>query len=367
MRFGYWLPVFGGWLRSVEDEGMEASWAYVRRLAQRSEALGYDVTLIAELSYNDIKGEHAPTLEAWTTAAALAAVTHRLEILVAVRPTFHPPGPFAKQAANLALLSGGRLSLNVVSAWWATEARRLGVPFDEHDDRYARTDEWLDLVTRLWAGERVTAAGRFYHLEDAFVVPTPPRIPLYAGGESPAAKALIARRADVYLMHGDPPERLAPKIADMRARREAAGFPPLGFGVAAFVVCRPTAEAAQRELRRIVDVRANPRAFASYQDFVRHSRLETPLPLEDYVVSNRGLRTGLVGTPEQIAERIAALERIGVDLLLLQCSPQLEEMERIAAEVFPLVGGSPRPDANAEEAHAVAGGRARAGRDAGGP
>jgi len=364
MRFGYWLPVFGGWLRSVEDEDMEVSWAYVRRLAQRSEALGYDLTLIAELTYNDIKGEDAPTLEAWTTAAALAAVTQRLEILVAVRPSFHLPGPFAKQAANLARLSDGRLSINVVSAWWATEARRLGVPFDVHDERYARTDEWLEIVTRLWAGERVDFAGRFYRVEDAFLVPPPPRIPVYAGGESPAAKALIARRADVYLMHGDPPERLAQKIADLRARRAALGLPPLGFGVAAFIVCRPTAEEAQRELRRILDLRANPRAFASYQDFVRHSQLETPLPLEEYVVSNRGLRTGLVGTPEQIAERIATLERLGVDLLLLQCSPQLEEMERIAAEVIPRVRGASRPNLDAEEAHAVARGGARAGRHA---
>ena len=78
MRYGYWLPVFGGWLRNVEDEGMEASWDYVRRLAVRSEQIGYELTLIAELYLNDIKGITAPALEAWSTAAALAAVTERL-------------------------------------------------------------------------------------------------------------------------------------------------------------------------------------------------------------------------------------------------------------------------------------------------
>ena len=87
MRYGYWLPVFGGWLRNVEDERMEASWAYVRRLARRSEELGYDLTLIAELLLNDIKGIDAPSLDAWSTAAALAAVTDRLELMVAVRPS----------------------------------------------------------------------------------------------------------------------------------------------------------------------------------------------------------------------------------------------------------------------------------------
>ena len=91
MRYGYWLPVFGGWLRNVEDEGMEASWDYVRRLARRSEQIGYDLTLVAELNLNDIKGIEADSLEAWTAASALAAVTERLELMVAVRPTFHPP------------------------------------------------------------------------------------------------------------------------------------------------------------------------------------------------------------------------------------------------------------------------------------
>jgi alkanesulfonate monooxygenase SsuD/methylene tetrahydromethanopterin reductase-like flavin-dependent oxidoreductase (luciferase family) len=115
MRFGYWLPVFGGWLRNVEDEGMDASWGYVSRLARRSEELGFDLTLVAELNLNDIKGDDAP------------------------RPTIH------------------------------------------------------------------------------------------AGGESSAAKALIARKCDAWLTHGDPPEVIAPKLDDMRARRETIGLPSMSF------------------------------------------------------------------------------------------------------------------------------------------
>src|SRR3954469_17799590 len=111
MRYGYWLPVFGGWLRNIEDEGMEANWNYVSRLARRSEEIGYDLTLIAELNLNDIKGADAPSLDAWSTAAALAAVTRRLELMVAVRPTFHTPALLAKQAANIDRIGGGgRLS-----------------------------------------------------------------------------------------------------------------------------------------------------------------------------------------------------------------------------------------------------------------
>src|SRR4028118_1996426 len=108
MQFGYWLPVFGGWLRNVEDENMQTDWNYVKRLARRSEQIGFDLTLIAELFLNDIKGEAAPSLDAWSTAAALAAVTEKLELMVAVRPTFHNPAILAKQAACLDQISGAR-------------------------------------------------------------------------------------------------------------------------------------------------------------------------------------------------------------------------------------------------------------------
>src|ERR1700730_7736573 len=126
MRYGYWLPVFGGWLRNVDDERMEASWKYNGRVARRSEEIGYDLTLVAELNLNDIKGIEAPSLDAWSTAAALAAVTQRLELMVAVRPTFHQPALLAKQAANIDHISNGRLALNVVSSWWEQEARMYG-------------------------------------------------------------------------------------------------------------------------------------------------------------------------------------------------------------------------------------------------
>ncbi len=343
MRFGYWMPVFGGWLRNVEDEGMEASWDYVRRLAQRSEEIGYDLTLIAELFLNDIKGIEAPSLDAWSTAAALAAVTQRLELMVAVRPTFHSPAILAKQAANLDRISNGRLSLNVVSSWWADEARRYGVQFDEHDDRYARTEEWLRVLSGAWREASFTHRGKYYQVDETVLAPKPvrtavrPRPTVYAGGESEAAKTLISRDCDAYVMHGDPPERIAPKVEDMRRRREAAGGPPMEFGMAAYAIVRPTEREAQEEVARITNVKPGTRGYQNYQDWIAHTKLEQRVSLEDYSVSNRGLRAGLVGTPEQVAERVRAFEEAGVTLLLLQCSPQFEEMERFAAEVMPLV------------------------------
>lgn len=339
MRFGFWLPVFGGWLRNVDDERMAATWEYASRLTRRAEEIGFDVTLIAELNLNDIKGVEAPSLDAWSTAAALAAVTQRIELMVAVRPTFHEPALLAKQAANIDQISRGRLTLNVVSSWWKEEARQYGTPFDEHDQRYARTSEWLDVVNGLWTTPRFSHSGSFYTVEGTVLEPKPvrkPRPTLYAGGESPAAKELIWRKCDAYLMHGDPPERVGEKIRDMSARREAASLEPMSFGVAGYVICRPTEAEANDELARITDVQQNARGYANYQEWLSNTKLEQQVSLEDYSVSNRGLKTGLVGTPEQLAERILAFESAGVDLLLLQFSPQLEEMERFAEEVIPL-------------------------------
>jgi FMNH2-dependent dimethyl sulfone monooxygenase len=337
MRFGYWLPVFGGWLRNVADEKMEASWGYVKRLAQRSEQIGFDVTLIAELNLNDIKGVEAASLDAWSTAAALAAVTERIELMVAVRPTFHLPALLAKQAANIDQISGGRLTLNVVSSWWADEARKYGVSFEQHDDRYARTSEWLDVLDGVWSRDHFSYTGKYYRVEDNVLEPKPvakPRPCVYAGGESATAKDLIAEKCDAYLMHGDPPERVLEKITDLRQRRARHDLAPMKFGVAGYVIVRETEREAQEELRRITDVQQSSAGYANYQQWLAGTQLEQRVSLEDYSVSNRGLRSGLVGTAEQVAERVAQFEAAGVDLLLMQFSPQREEMERFAETII---------------------------------
>ena len=331
------MPVFGGWLRNVEDENMRADWDYVKTLAQRSEELGYDLSLIAELNLNDIKGEAAPSLDAWSTAAALAAVTRKLELMVAVRPTFHAPALLAKQAANIDHISGGRLSLNGVSSWWQDEAKKYGVHFEQHDDRYARTAEWLHVVTNLWQRDHFTFEGKFYRVTDSMLQPKPvsrPRPFLYAGGESEAAKNLIAAQCDGYVMHGDEPAAIGRRIQDLRQRREKLGLPPMKFGVAAYSIVRNTEADVQKELARITNVQNSAAGYQNYQQWLAGTQLENQVSLQDYSVSNRGLRSGLTGTPGQVAERIAAFEAVGVDLFLLQCSPQLEEMERFSEAVI---------------------------------
>ena len=120
----------------------------------------------------------------------------------------------------------------------------------------------------------------------------------------------------------------------MRRRREQLGLPPLKFGVAAYAIVRDSEAEAQKELARITDVRQSARGYANYQQWITGSNLEQKISLEDYSVSNRGLRSGLVGTSEQVSARLEEFTAAGVDLVLLQSSPQLEEMERFAAQVI---------------------------------
>ena len=338
MRYGYWLPIFGGWLRNVEQENMAATWEYASTVARRAEEIGFDLTLVAELNLNDIKGVDAPSLDAWSTAAALAAVTYKQEIMVAVRPTFHSPALLAKQAANIDHISHGRLSLNVVSSWWADEAKKYGVHFEQHNDRYARTEEWLTVLNGVWKQDHFSHEGRYYQVTDNVLqpkpVPTRLRPLLYAGGESESAKNLIARTCDGYVMHGDPPEKIGARIQDMNARREGFGLGPLLYGVAGYSIVRDREQEAQAEKSRITDVNSSSAGYSNYQQWLAGTKLEQQVSLEDYSVSNRGLRSGLVGTPAQVQDQVGKFEAVGVDFLLLQCSPQLEEMERFSEKII---------------------------------
>ncbi|WP_246939479.1 LLM class flavin-dependent oxidoreductase [Bacillus pinisoli] len=340
MKYGFWLPIFGGWLRNVEDENMPTTFEYAKKVIKSAEEWGFDTTLIAELYLNDIKGPEHDSLEAWTTAAALAAVTNKIEIMTAIRPGFHNPAVAAKMTANIDALSNGRFTLNVVSAWWEEEARQYNGIFTEHDERYARTKEFIDVLKGLWTKDTFTYNGNYYNIQNAKLHPKPVQRPnpiLYAGGESEAGKQTIAETCDSYVMHGGSVEEIAAKIRDMKERRNKLALPEFGsFGMAAYVICRDTEEEAQQELARITNVKEGS-AYAGYKDFTSKSHLEQEIKLQDYSVSNRGLRPQLIGTPEQIANRILQYEQAGLDLLLMQFSPQYEEMERFAKTVMPLV------------------------------
>lgn len=339
MRFGYWTAITDSWLRNVDD-----SFAFdlpaQQRIARDAERLGFDITLVPELNLSDIAGEDGPVLDAWTLASALIASTEQLEILAAIRPIYHQPVQLAaKQGATQQFLSNGRFSINIVSGWWAEEARQYGIEFADHDDRYAFTAEYVNALKTLWTEIPATFKGDYISFENTHVAPKPQPVPhIFAGGESEAGRASITQYADSYVTHGGTVAELREKIEDMRGRRERAGLAAFAnYGMAAFVIVRDTEEEARAEYDRITNVSEGSKGYQSYQDFISKSELNVNVSLEDYSVSNRGLRPNFVGTPQQVAERIREYEEAGLDLLLLQFGNPAEDIVRFGEQVIPLV------------------------------
>lgn len=347
MNIGIWLPVFGGWLRNLPDEGAAPTFEENRRVARAADRLGFSTMLVAELNLNDIRGPQAPSLEAWTTAAALAPLTERIRIMAAIRPGFREPAVVAKMAANIDQISSGRFEVNLVSAWWKEEMEMYVGQWLDHADRYRRSAEFAQILKGTWTEETFSFDGDFYTVRNTRLEPKPVQaggVPIYAGGGSEEGRTMIARHCDHYLTHGSTPDEVRAVVEDMKRRRAEAGHDPeaMQFGMAAFMICRDTEEEAQREHERITAApEPGSPAYHSYRDFVENSKSD--VTSAEYAVSNRGLRPNLVGTPEQIAERLAAYEAAGLDLVLVQCSPMLDEVERIGEQVLPLVSAQTVP------------------------
>ncbi|QCP04797.1 LLM class flavin-dependent oxidoreductase [Brevibacterium sp. CS2] len=363
MRFGYWTPVYGGFLRNVGDEGMPATWDYIRTISTQADRLGFELTLVPELYLNDRKGVNEPSLEAWSLATAIAAVTEKLEILTAIRPGYHNPQVTAKRLSTLADVSNDRFSLNVVAAWWEEEAKQFGGVFPSHDDRYVHCTEFVDALRGLWTQNPYSQHGRYFSFEDTVVEPKPAKTPkIYAGGESEGGREAIAGFADSYVTHGGTVEELREKAADVNARRfRLQGAPFETIGMSAYVIVRDTEAEARAELERITTVDPNSPGYASFEEFVAHSKLDVEVSKREYSVGTRALRPELVGTPEQVAEKIAAYRAAGVNLLLIQASPLHEELERIASDLIPLVR---EIEAGAESQTSVGAGTKPAGAEA---
>lgn len=345
MDFGYWTPVYGGFLRNVGDEGMPATWDYIKKISQQADRLGYHTTLVPELYLNDRKGIDAPSLEAWSLSTGILAVTEQLRVMTAVRAGFHFPAVIAKATATISDIAGlttegaGRFALNVVAAWWAEEAKQYGGVFSTHDDRYVQAREFVEILHGLWTQDRFDYAGKYFSTEGSILSPKPLALPaIFAGGESEAGREAIAGFADSYVLHGGTVDEVSEKVQDLDERRlRLHGERFREFGMAAYVIVRDTEAEAQRELERITNVDPNSPGYASFEEFRAHSNLDVELSKREYSVGTRGLRPNLVGTPEQVAERIRAYQDAGLTLLLIQSSPLHEELERIARDVFPLV------------------------------
>jgi alkanesulfonate monooxygenase len=321
-----------------------ASLAYLTQLAQAADSLGYEAVLTPT-------GAHCA--DAWIVTAALIAATRRLKFLIAFRPGLVEPALAAQMAATFQELSGGRLLLNVVTGGSDAEQRSYG-DREGHDARYARAEEFLDVVRQAWTGERFDHHGRFYDV-DGGVLRQPPRPipPVYLGGSSDAALPVAARHADCYLSWGEPPAQLAEKIARVREAAAARGR-ELRFGLRIHVITRDTEAQAWADAERLIEG-LDDAAIAAGQARLRalesvgqqrmtalHGGSRDRLVVAPNLWAGIGLvrggaGTALVGSHQQVAERIADYQAVGVQEFILSGYPHLEEAYAFAEGVRPLL------------------------------
>ena len=311
----------------------DGTFAFACEVVRRADELGFDTTLIAERFLG-------PDLSAWVLASALAMVTKRIELMVAVHPGMVTPQVVAKMAASLDRISGGRAALNIVNGWWKEEFDLFSNGGWIGDaERYPRMGEYIEVIKGLWTDSDFNFDGAHYraHVRASLTgangkVDTPqageivakpsrtPCPPIYAASRSPGGKALIAQLCDVWFAEYKPGHRnfeanLARMEADFRAMDSLAQKygRRLRYAINPQVICCETQEAAER-LADEAEGNAGPR---------------------DRMVNALG--AGLVGTPDLIAERLHRYEAIGLDCVMLRFTPMLEGVETFGGKVMPLL------------------------------
>ena len=317
---------------------------YIGQIASAAERLGFHAALTPTSSWCE---------DAWVMTAALTQLTERFKFLVAFRPGFQSPTLTAHMAATYQRISGGRLLLNVVTGGDDAEQRRFG-DFLDKADRYQRAAEALHVVRELWTGEPVDFDGRFVQVQGAKIIPHPVWPDIYLGGSSEPALDVAARYADVFLTWGEPPEAVTAKLDAVRERAEHHGR-RLRFGIRLHVIARETSEEAWAEAQRLL-AGLDPAEIARQQEIQRASGSEGQRRmvalhggrtdhLEVYPnlwagigLVRGGAGTALVGSHEEVADRIAEYHGLGIEEFILSGYPHLEEAYRVGECVLPLLG-----------------------------
>ncbi|MBO3737468.1 LLM class flavin-dependent oxidoreductase [Actinoplanes flavus] len=353
LTFHWFLPTNGGDGRHVVGgghgvaaggSGRPADVAYLTQVARAAEDNGFTAALTPTGAWCE---------DAWLSTAMLSQTTERLKFLVAFRPGVVSPFLAAQMAGTFQNMSGGRLLLNVVTGGESHEQRMYG-DFLDKDARYRRCDEFLTIVRRLWAGETVDFRGEHLSVDAATLSQIPDPVPdIYFGGSSPAAGIVAAKHADVYLTWGEPPAAVAEKIAWIRGLAAEQGR-TVRFGIRMHTITRDTAEEAWAEAARLL-AGISPETIAKVQAGLRLSESEgqkrmldlhdgTTTDLEIYPnvwagvgLVRGGAGTALVGSHEQVADRIAEYAALGIEEFVLSAYPHLEGAYWFGEGVLPIL------------------------------
>jgi alkanesulfonate monooxygenase len=341
LSLGNAVGAHGNRIEDRSDNARPGDVGYMTQVARAAEQLGFEAALTPTSSWCE---------DAWVMTAALTQVTQKFKYLVAFRPGLMSPTLAAQMAATYQRVSGGRLLLNVVVGGDGIEQRRYG-DHASKDERYARAGEFLAIVREFWSGEEVDFRGEHYEVEGARLLDPPAWPEIYLGGSSAAALECAANYADVFLTWGEPPAQVEEKLDAMRAAGERVGR-ELGFGIRLHAISRDTAEeaweVAERMLshlsrERIEEAQAIQKVSESegqQRMSALHNGRTDSLEVSPNLWAGIGLvrggaGTALVGSHEEVADRIAEYHELGIDEFILSGYPHLEEAYRVGEGLFP--------------------------------
>jgi FMNH2-dependent dimethyl sulfone monooxygenase len=350
LSFAYWVPnVSGGLVVSTIEQRTDWGYDYNRTLARLAEAAGFEYAL-SQVRYTASYGAEFQH-ESTSFSLALLLATERLKLIAAVHPGLWQPGVLAKWVATADHLSGGRIAVNVVSGWFKDEFTQLGEPWLEHDERYRRSAEFIQALKAIWTDEGANLAGDFYRIRGFDLKPKPlswpgrPHPEIFQGGNSSAARRNGGRYSDWYFSNGKDFDGVVEQVGELRQIAADAGRTDgPKFGLNGFVIVRDTEREARETLREII-AKAHVEAVEGFGGAVKQAGqsagdkrgMWADSTFEDLVQYNDGFRTQLIGTAEQVAERIIAYRKIGVDLILAGFLHFQEEIEAFGRQVMPIV------------------------------
>lgn len=291
----------------------------------RAEAMGIDFLLIAQRWWGTGAEIEASSYDCFAMTAYYAAATSKIGLVTAVHPGFVLPAPVAKWAATLDRLTEGRWAINVTSGWHEQEFGMYGAELVAHDERYARSTEFIRVLRGAWEQEEFSFSGRYYSVDGLRLDPPPfsPGLRVWQGGQSPAAQEMAAAHSDWMFLNGGPPEKVGPIIESVRSRARALGR-TVRFALYAIPLCRETDEEADAAVQAMVAA-VDPERVAARRTRVSGAQgmwAESPDALTT-LDSNEGFASRLIGSPATILRRMREFQALGVDCFHLTLQDEL--------------------------------------------
>ena len=346
----HWFLPTGGDSRDVLPDGDDAhnrppSHRYLAQIATACDQLGYEAMLTPCGTGCE---------DAWLATASLIPITERVKFLVAFRPGFMSPTLAAQMASTYQRMSGGRLLINIVTGAEPRELNRFGDWLDK-DSRYERTGEFLDIMSKAWTGEPYDVKGKYYEVAGATTREIPdPVPPIYFGGASPAALEVAASHVDTYLTWGEPPEAAKGRIDKVKAMAAVRGRELSSYGIRFHVIARPTSEEAWAVANGMLAGISQEAIDSAQRDFAStmsegqrrmaelHGGRTDQLEIHPNIWAGIGLvrggaGTAIVGSYEEVADRIAEYADMGFAEFILSGYPHLEEAFWFGEGVMPIL------------------------------